>query len=73
MKYILIVDYNEANELTYNSFALCSNIRKTGSVRGMQKLYGWPKGGQVRCGQFIYNIGPQNVKILTDAGLLKGK
>jgi hypothetical protein len=26
----------------------CGNIDKTGSVLGMQRIYGWPKGGQVR-------------------------
>ena len=48
------------------------NISRTGSVRGMQTLYGWPKGGQVRIGAWIYNIGPAAVQRLRDAGELRG-
>lgn len=50
----------------------CGNISASGSVKGMQQLYGWPKGGQVRMGSYIYNVGPEAVKRLTHAKLLRG-
>lgn len=49
------------------------NIHKSGSVAGMQKLYGWPRGGQVRCGSYVYNIGPAGVAKLRAAGALFGE
>jgi hypothetical protein len=48
------------------------NIHYTGSVRGMQKLYGWPKGGQVRVGSWIYNLGPAEVQRLERLGVVRG-
>lgn len=48
------------------------NIDVSGSVRGMQKLYGWERGGQVRIGSYIYNIGPAAVQKLRDLGKLRG-
>lgn len=51
----------------------CGSIHKSGSVAGMQRLYGWPKGGQVRVGQWIYNIGPDAVAKLRGYGELKGE
>lgn len=49
------------------------NIDKSGSVKGMQQLYGWPKGGQVRIGGYIYNVGVSEVERLRRAGVLKGE
>ncbi len=51
----------------------CGNISATGSARGMQEKYGWPKGGQVRVGGYIYNVGTAEVDRLRRAGLLKGE
>jgi hypothetical protein len=48
------------------------NIDVSGSVKGMQKLYGWPKRGQVRVGGYIYNIGPLNVAKLEALNLIRG-
>jgi hypothetical protein len=48
------------------------NIHATGSVRGMQMRYGWPRGGQVRVGSWIYNVGPANVKGWKSQGLVRG-
>lgn len=50
-----------------------ANISRTGSVLGMQKLYGWPVGGQIRIGGFIYNVGVSEVQRLRAAGVLKGE
>lgn len=49
------------------------NIHVSGSVRGMQLRYGWPKGGQVRVGQWIYNVGPSEVSRLRNIGILRGE
>lgn len=49
----------------------CGNISVTGSVRGMQDKYGWPKGGQVRVGSYIYNVGVAEVERLRALGLLR--
>lgn len=46
------------------------SIDRTGSVRGMQSRFGWPRGGQVRVGSYIYNVGPEYVQKLRDKGLL---
>lgn len=51
----------------------CGNISVRGSVRGMQRIYGWPKGGQVRIGAWIYNVGVAEVERLRSLGLLRGK
>lgn len=48
------------------------SIHASGSVRGMQERYGWPRGGQVRVGGYVYNVGPANVEKLRRAGVLKG-
>lgn len=50
----------------------CGNISVTGSVVGMRNLYGWPKGGQIRVGSYIYNVGPAEVQRLKREGLLHG-
>lgn len=49
------------------------NIHVTGSVKGMQSIYNWPKGGQVRVGAYIYNVGPANIDKLRAAGVLRGE
>ena len=72
MRYILQTDYSKANRAVSNAFEICGNISVTGSVKGMQKIYGWKPKGQVRYGRYIYNIGPWNVQVLKDRGLLKG-
>lgn len=51
----------------------CGSIHSTGSVTGMQKRYGWKKGGQVRVGSYIYNIGCSEVERLRNLGLVKGE
>lgn len=48
------------------------NIHRSGSVRGMQERFGWPKGGQVRIGSYVYNVGPAGVAKLRAAGVLRG-
>lgn len=48
------------------------SIHRTGSVRGMQDRYGWPKGGQVRVGSYIYNVGTAEVERLRNLGVLQG-
>lgn len=68
MKYVRQEDANKVRGL--NS---CGNISVTGSVVGMRKLYGWPKGGQVRVGSYIYNVGVTEVERLDREGLLHGK
>ena len=49
------------------------NISVTGSVRGMQQLYGWPKGGHARIGQWVYHVGTAAVKRLRGLGILRGE
>jgi hypothetical protein len=39
----------------------------------MQKKYGWPKGGQVRVGAYIYNVGVAEVERLRNLFILKGE
>lgn len=48
------------------------SIDRNGSVRGMQRLYGWKKGGQVRIGSYIYNIGTLEVERARRLGILRG-
>lgn len=48
------------------------SIDKSGSVIGMRKLYGWSKGGQVRIGSYIYNIGTLEVERARRLGILRG-
>lgn len=50
----------------------CGSISVTGSVRGMRKLYGWPAGGQVRIGAWVYNVGPDAVQRAGQLGILRG-
>lgn len=50
-----------------------SNISKSGSVLGMQKQYGWPKGGQVRIGGYIYNVGTSVVEAMRNANIVRGE
>lgn len=70
MKYVPKDVENKARRLV--NFDSCGNIDKSGSVVGMRNLYGWPKGGQVRLGGYIYNVGPGAVERLDNANLLKG-
>lgn len=70
MRYVRQEDYSRANRIA--KFDAVGNISVTGSVRGMQELYGWPKGGQVRLGSYIYNVGPAAVEALNNANLLHG-
>jgi hypothetical protein len=48
------------------------NIDRSGSVLGMRHLYGWPKGGQVRVGRYIYNVGVSEVERARRLGILRG-
>lgn len=68
MRYVKKVD---ANKIDWDSN--WPSIHATGSVIGMQKLYSWPKGGQVRVGQYIYNMGIAEIKKLRDMGILRGE
>lgn len=52
-------------------FDRCGNIHRSGSVIGMRKQFGWQKGGQVRLGMWIYNLGPLAVQRLRDALLTR--
>jgi hypothetical protein len=63
-------DY-EAEARRLVDFETCGNIDASGSVKGMQTLYGWPKRGQVRLGGYIYNVGPSSVQRLEAAGLVR--
>ncbi len=49
------------------------SIHKSGSVTGMQQNYGWQRGGQVRVGSYIYNVGVQEVERLRRLNLLRGE
>jgi hypothetical protein len=49
------------------------SISVTGSVLGMRRLYGWKKGGQVRVGAYIYNVGPAEVTRFRALGILRGE
>ena len=70
MRYVPAENIAQASRLV--NFDAVGNIDRTGSVRGMQKLYGWPRNGQVRLGGYIYNIGPEKVALLTSRNLIKG-
>ena len=70
MRYVRKADFAAANRIA--NLTGVGNIDVSGSVRGMQKLYGWPKGGQVRVGGYIYNAGPAAVEALDNANLLHG-
>ena len=48
------------------------SIDRTGSVRGMQNRFGWKRGGQVRVGGYVYNVGPEGVARLERQGVLRG-
>jgi hypothetical protein len=67
MRYLLVKDARKCPRLQQ-----VGNIDVSGSVLGMQKLFGWPKGGQVRCGGYIYNVGVTEVQRLRACRLLKG-
>jgi hypothetical protein len=71
MRYVPTSKADQARRLV--NFNGCGNIDVTGSVLGMQKLYGWTKGGQVRLGGYIYNIGPHAVQLLRSRSLLRGE
>lgn len=53
------------------NFDAVGNISRTGSVIGMRKLYGWPIGGQVRLGSWIYNVGSVALAQLKAANLTR--
>ena len=59
-------------EFAQNVNTNVGNISVTGSVLGMQRKFGWPKGGQVRVGSYIYNVGVQEVERLRGLGVLRG-
>jgi hypothetical protein len=63
---------NEAKARRLVNFDACGNIDVSGSVTGMQRRYGWQRGGQVRLGGYVYNVGSAGVARLRDAGLLRG-
>lgn len=73
MRYISRDDEKRARRLAKGAFNSCASIHATGSVRGMQKLYGWPRGGQVRIGSYIYNVGTKVIDVLRDRNLIKGE
>ncbi len=50
-----------------------ANIHRSGSVKGMQQIYGWTPGAQVRIGLWVYNVGLACVSTLRAAGVLKGE
>jgi hypothetical protein len=54
----------EADAVKHRVNLDCANIHKSGSVVGMRERYGWPKGGQIRVGSYIYNIGVREVERL---------
>ena len=70
MKYVPLEFESKARRMV--NFEAGGNIDKSGSVVGMRNLYGWPKGGQVRMGGYIYNIGPSAVERLDNANLTRG-
>lgn len=70
MIYVRVKDKDKASRLITRDISDFPNISRTGSVIGMRQIYGWPKGGQVRVGSYIYNIGPANVQILKSANLV---
>lgn len=49
------------------------NIHVSGSVLGMQQQFGWAKGGQVRVGSYIYNVGVAEVERLRNLHVLRGE
>ena len=69
MRYVRKTEEGRARRMV--DFDSVSNIDSSGSVRGMQKLYGWPKGGQVRIGGYIYNIGTAAVERLANSNVLR--
>lgn len=73
MRYVRLKDLTKARSVTRGQLDLCGNIHVSGSVRGMQKIYGWPRGGQVRIGGYIYNVGAAAMQRLRDAGLIRGE
>lgn len=73
MRYVKTVDMKRANQVTRGAFTKCGNIAASGSVRGMQDRFGWPRGGQVRCGLYVYNIGTRAVEELRVASILRGE
>lgn len=69
MKYIRVADADRARRIEPR-LESCGNISSTGSVLGMQRRFNWPKGGQVRIGAYIYNVGPEGLAKL--AALVRG-
>lgn len=69
---IYVPKTNEAAARRLVNFDGVGNIDKSGSVVGMRRRFGWLQNGQVRLGRYIYNIGPDAVKRLRAANLLRG-
>jgi hypothetical protein len=49
------------------------SIDASGSVRGMQSRFGWPRDGHVRIGGYIYLIGAVHLDRLRRRGLVRGE
>lgn len=74
MRYVKAGDFDRANRIVGGALDTCGNIDVTGSVRGMQNRFGWKPCGQVRCGGYVYNIGPKNVaKLRHGPVMLRGE
>lgn len=73
MRYVKLSDGPKAARLIGKPFEDHDRIHQTGSVSDMQRVYRWPRAGQVLYGDFIYNLGPEAVKLLVDAKLAKGR
>jgi hypothetical protein len=73
MRYVRVKNWTEARNVTRGQLDLCGSIHASGSVRGMQKIYGWPRGAQVRIGRYIYNVGTVALQRLRDSGLVHGE
>ncbi len=70
MRYISESDLPKAKAAGFDPDAVGS-IHRSGSVAGMQKKYGWPRGGQIRIGSYIYNAGPDMVRRLSELGIVR--
>jgi len=70
MKYVLREFEAAARSLV--DFGSCARIGKDTLKRDPVLPASWVRGGQVRLGSFIYNIGPDAVEKLNKAGILRG-
>jgi hypothetical protein len=68
MRYVKVSDAGQIRDVLDR----VGSISATGSVIGMQRLYGWKRGGQVRVGAYIYNVGPSEVARIAALGILRG-